>query len=214
VIEVSAMRDVRFGLSLFPTGRRALAIVLCAAASWAATAGSASVVATFAQQERVNPDAKLIAEFNARVKEYVELHKKLESTLPPLPKDATTEQILGHQRAMERMITTARDSARQGDIFPQHIRAHFRRQLARALAGPDGRKLRDTIMDEIPQNVRIQINGRYPDALPLSNVPARVLLVLPKLPEELEYRFVGDRLILFDSHAYIVVDYIDKALPR
>jgi hypothetical protein len=187
---------------------RALAFVLCAAVSAGATLPSVMA------QERVNPDAKLIAEFNTLVNDYVELHRKLESTLPRLPKDATTEQIRQHQRAMERLIASERSSAKQGDLFPQHIRAYFRRQLARALAGPEGQKIRDTIMDENPQNVRIRVNGRYPDALPLSNVPVRVLLVLPKLPEELEYRFLGDRRILFDNHAYLVVDYIDRALPR
>jgi hypothetical protein len=214
------MRGSGVWLGLLSTSRRALAVVLCAMASTAeeampaTTFGSALAVAGVGQEQRVNPDAKLMAEFNALVNDYVELHKKLESTLPPLPKDATPEQIRQHQRAMERLIGAARGSAKQGDLFPQHIRAHFRRQLARALAGPDGHRVRDTIMDENPQNVRIQINGRYPDAVPLSNVPARVLAVLPTLPEELEYRFLGDRLILFDNHAYLVVDYIDRALPR
>jgi hypothetical protein len=41
-----------------------------------------------------------------------------------------------------------------------------------------------------------------------------VLAALPKLPEEVEYRFVGDRLILLDAHGHIIVDYIEDALPR
>jgi hypothetical protein len=38
--------------------------------------------------------------------------------------------------------------------------------------------------------------------------------VLPKLPEDLDYRFIGDRLLLVDLHAHIVVDYIENALPN
>ena len=38
-------------------------------------------------------------------------------------------------------------------------------------------------------------------------MPPQVLQALPKLPEELEYRFIGDRLILFDIHAHIIVDH-------
>jgi hypothetical protein len=45
-------------------------------------------------------------------------------------------------------------------------------------------------------------------------MPPKVLEVLPKLPETLEYRFVGERLILFDNHAHLMVDYVDRALPR
>ena len=41
--------------------------------------------------------------------------------------------------------------------------------------------------------------------------PPQVLLTLPKLPEELEYRFIQNNLILFDSHAHIIVDYMNGA---
>jgi hypothetical protein len=43
-------------------------------------------------------------------------------------------------------------------------------------------------------------------------VPPQVLAVLPKLPEELEYRFIGPRLILLDIHAHTVADYIENIL--
>ena len=45
-------------------------------------------------------------------------------------------------------------------------------------------------------------------------MPPQLLSALPKLPEELEYRFIGERLILFDHHAHVIVDYVDRALPR
>jgi hypothetical protein len=61
--------------------------------------------------------------------------------------------------------------------------------------------------------VKLAVNGRYPDEVPMSTMPPQVLAVLPKLPVEIEYRFVGDRLILLDVHAHIVMDYIDRALP-
>ena len=49
--------------------------------------------------------------------------------------------------------------------------------------------------------------------MPLSTVPPQVLEGLPKLPEELEYRFVGERLILLDPHAHIIVDYMERVFP-
>ena len=46
-----------------------------------------------------------------------------------------------------------------------------------------------------------------------STVPPQVLLSLPKLPEELEYRFVGRHVILLDVHAHTIADFIDNAFP-
>ena len=63
------------------------------------------------------------------------------------------------------------------------------------------------------EGARLQVNMRYPDTVPLSTVPPQVLANLPTLPEDLEYRFVGDRLILLDSHAHIIADYVEKVFP-
>jgi len=50
-------------------------------------------------------------------------------------------------------------------------------------------------------------------AVPLSTMPADVLKVLPKLEEEIEYRFIGRHLILLDPHAHVVVDLVPNAMP-
>ena len=74
-----------------------------------------------------------------------------------------------------------------------------------------------SIMDENPvepATIKLTVNARYPDVVPLTSVPPQVLQTLPKLTEDLEYRFVGDWLILLDTHAHVVADYIDDALPK
>jgi hypothetical protein len=71
-----------------------------------------------------------------------------------------------------------------------------------------------TILDDNPGPIQLMVNGRYPDEVPLSTVPPQVLSSLPKLPEELEYRFVGERLVLLDVHAHTIADYMDNAFPR
>ena len=48
--------------------------------------------------------------------------------------------------------------------------------------------------------------------VPISTVPPQVLAQLPKLPEELEYRFIQTTLILFDSHAHIIADFVERAI--
>ena len=50
--------------------------------------------------------------------------------------------------------------------------------------------------------------------MPLTTVPPQVLQTLPKLTEDLEYRFIGDWLILLDVHAHVIADFIEDALPE
>jgi hypothetical protein len=163
---------------------------------------------------RVNNDARIAVDFTKRVQAYVELHNKLEDKLPKLSKEATPQEIDQHQRALARLIEDARKNAKQGDVFTPETRAYFRRLLAAVFAGPDGRRLKASIMDENPGPIQLLVNGRYPDTVPLSTMPPQVLASLPRLPDDVEYRFIGERLILLDKHAHVVVDYVDRALPR
>ncbi len=165
-------------------------------------------------QTRVNPDAKAIADFVAKVKDYVALHRKLEATLPKVPNDATSQQLDDSQHALARLMQQARPAAKQGDLFTEQVRRVLRRQLTRVFSGPEGRHLKDAVMEDNAGPIKVQVNGRYPDEIPLTTVPPQVLEVLPKLPGELEYRFLGSRLILFDQHAHLIADIMDGALPR
>ena len=162
-------------------------------------------------------DARALATMNDRLKQYVDLHVKLEESLPKLPKDATPQQIDKNQRALEKLVREARTTAKPGDIFTPEARPVIKRLLATVFGGPDGKQLKASIMDENPvepATIKLTVNARYPDVVPLTSVPPQVLQTLPKLTEDLEYRFVGDWLILLDTHAHVVADYIDDALPK
>jgi hypothetical protein len=162
----------------------------------------------------VNADAKELETMLQRIDEYAKLHKELEDKLPKLSKEATPEDIDKNQRALGRLIQQKRRGAKPGDIFTAEAQAVIKRLLARVFAGPDGAALRASIMDENPVGIKLTVNGRYPDTVPLSTVPPQVLQGLPKLPEEMEYRFINRHLILMDVHAHIVVDFIEHALPN
>jgi len=165
--------------------------------------------------KRVNPNAKAIADFQDEVHEYLELHDKLEGTLPDPPREPTPEDVDQRQRALAALIQKARRNAKQGDIFKRHVRPVIRRLLHGVFTGPDAQQLRAAIKEENPTGaVKLQINGRYPDTFPFSTVPAQVLATLPPLPKELEYRFIDTTLILLDAHAHIIVDYMIGAVPR
>ena len=165
-------------------------------------------------QVRVNPDAAVAVEFGKRVEGYLAIHRKAVEGLPKVSKESTPQEIDDHQRSLARGIQLLRPRARPGDIFTKDIRAYIRRQLSGVFAGPEGRKLRASIMDENPGPIRVSANGRYPDTVPLATMPPQVLAALPTLPDELEFRFIADRLILLDVPAHLVVDYIEDALPR
>jgi len=159
-------------------------------------------------------DSQALATMNDRLEEYIDLHTKLEGTLPKLPEEATPQQIDKNQRAFEALMRKTRATAKQGDIFTPQAQPVIKRLLASVFGGPEGKQLKASIMDENPAGITLTVNGRYPDTVPLSTVPPEVLQTLPALSEDMEYRFIGDRLILLDTHAHVIADFIDDAMPR
>jgi hypothetical protein len=162
---------------------------------------------------RVNLEAKAMLAFQDRVEEYVALRERLEATLPPVPKAMTPELIVLRQRELMKLIAEARSDARQGDMFSPEVQGVIRALVARVFDGIDGAELEDEVMDENPGRLEIGVNDRYPDTVPLSTVPPQVLAGLPKLPPDVEYRFIGLALILFDARAHMIVDVLEQAIP-
>lgn len=151
-------------------------------------------------------------DFESRVRQYQSLQKKLAATLPKLPKRATPAQIDENQRALGALIKSERAGAKRGELLTPEMQALVKRILAAVLSGADGKTIKASIMDENPGLPTLGVNDRYPDGIPLSTMPPQVLKALPKLEEDLEYRFVGERLILMDAHAHIIVDFTDDVL--
>ena len=176
----------------------------------AAVPGSASS----APSQPVNADAKAMAGFLDRVNGYAAIHQKLENTLPKLSKESTPEQIDTHQRSLATLIQGARRDAKPGDLFTPESAAVIKSLLAKVLGGPDGAAIKASIMDENPGVPGLKVNDRYPDSVPISTIPPQVLEGLPKLPEEMQFRFVGHDLILMDTHAHIIADFVRNAFPQ
>ena len=161
---------------------------------------------------RVNADAVVIQDFLKRVDEYVKLHRKLEETIPKLSKQTTPEEIDRHERSLAKLIQEARKDATQGDLLTPGMQRLIRKLFRPIFAGKGGAQIKDEIMDrEFKGSVKLAVNARYPDEVPISTVPPQILAQLPKLPEELEYRFIRKNLILFDPHAHIIADYMERA---
>jgi hypothetical protein len=152
-------------------------------------------------------------EFEGRLKAYLTLHRKAEATLPKLSKESTPEEIDKNQRSLGDLIKAERTGAKPGEFFTPEMQSLIRRTMEAVCAGPGGKTIKASIMDENPGLPTLKVNDRYPDEVPLSTMPPQVLETLPKLEEDLEYRFIGKRLVLLDTHAHLIVDYTGDVLP-
>jgi hypothetical protein len=173
---------------------------------------SAAGAAPQKAKPRVNPNAAVISDFLKRVDAYLALHRKLEDTLPKLSKQTTPQEIDTHQRALAKLVQEARKNAKPGDLLTPAMQRRVRTLLRPIFSGPQGLQIKNEILDkEYKGDVTLAVNSRYPDEVPISTVPPQVLKGLPKLPEELEFRFIQNSMIIFDSHAHIIVDFMYRA---
>ena len=174
---------------------------------------AASLHATQAQPPLATPaEAKLIADFDARVKAYHDLRDKVGEGAARQTQSKEPEKIEAQRKALAANIRKARATAKPGDIFTPEIQPFIKRLLKPAVKGTDGQENTNTLKEEKPL-VALKVNAPYPENQPLSTVPPGVLLQLPKVPKDLEYRFIQKHLILYDSRASLIVDFIYNAIP-
>lgn len=166
----------------------------------------------------VNPDAGLIADFKTRVDDYVKIRQKAEAAAPvDLKEQSKPAEITAAEQTLAYRVKTLRATAKQGDMFTPATQAMFRRLLRPPLAkGPDAADNKAIIKDDAPapKEVPFKVNAEYPKETPLSTVPPDVLLTLPALPEDVQYRFAGKHLLLYDAKANIIIDYMLNAIPN
>ncbi|HKC55227.1 MAG TPA: hypothetical protein VKC35_03850 [Vicinamibacterales bacterium] len=89
--------------------------------------------------------------------------------------------------------------------------------------GTSGRAVKADVKEGLKENteeqkeeggkpVVLKVNAIYPPDTPLPTTPPQVLMNLPKLPEQLEYRIVGKNLIIRDVEANIIVDFVPNVI--
>jgi hypothetical protein len=162
-----------------------------------------------------------IKDFTERVHRYWDLHEKADKAAAPIDKKKEPDPaaIVEHERQLATAIREDRKDAKEGDIFTPAVQKVLVATIQQELASGRGAKAREMILGEgNPKNpesrarVVMAVNAKYPASAPLSTVPPSVLLKLPKLPQGLEYRFVGRDLMLFDSQANLIVDILRNAI--
>lgn len=142
----------------------------------------------------------------------------MEHNLPVAQLKPTADvQELDRRRVQLRTaVQQARPNAKQGDIFTAQTEPVFRMLLAHSMMGSEGAKIRTSLEHAEPLAPKaVAVNAVYPTAegQPLQSTPPSLLAKLPVLPKGLEYRVAGRTLVLRDTEANLIVDYLPDALP-
>ena len=106
--------------ALSPSGHRTIFTVII---------GLTLTVGLLAAQPQTNPTAATLAEFDARIKAYVALHRKLANETGEIDETKNPRQITDREVALAKLIRTARAQARRGDIFAPPIEALFKQLI-------------------------------------------------------------------------------------
>lgn len=160
---------------------------LCVAAVACAAAASARSQEAFG-------DAAAITQFQRSVDAYAFQHRQVQRRLG--------EAV--DQSAMAASMRAVRPAAADGDFFTPIVAAVFRNRIAIALRTQSCQiAMPDRPSSEVPRVGTLAIGT--------AALPSCLLAVLPRLPEELEYRGASVAIILVDTHANLVVDVLHGA---
>ena len=152
-----------------------------------------------------------LIQFTTRVHDYIEVHRRAAAGIEqPLCSDA---EELGRQAdALAAAIREARPRAREGDIFTIAAGEVFRARIA-AMVRRSNLDVAEFLARQAGEGEELEVHvfGTLPWRTHLALMP--IIRALPELPQELEYRFAGRRLVLIDLGANMVVDVLRDALP-
>jgi hypothetical protein len=160
--------------------------------------------------ERTSADPVTL--FQDRVAAYVALHRLCAQRLLVRGVERDPGGAVTFREALGDSIRIARRHAQPGDILCSALAPRIL-QLVRTDLAARKRLERQAIFDGVPQR-QVRVNDCYPSGEPLATMPPALLLRLPPLAPELQYRFIGRTLILLDVDASLVVDVLSDALPR
>jgi hypothetical protein len=160
-----------------------------------------------------NPDSAILADFNARLDNYIKKQRALLKD-SPVAEDATPAQIKARQDTLAAELRAIRKTSKQGDIFTPQVADLFKRLMSPEVKGPDAKETKQALGEdgEVAQ-VKLEVNATYPATEPLATTPSNLLANLPQLPMEVEYRITNKRhLVLRDVDANVIVDFIYNAI--
>jgi len=149
-----------------------------------------------------------LTDFLARVADYVEIRREVTAGVDGPIFCSDPEELSREAAQRAAAIREARPLAGEGTIFTPRVAVFFRERIAHgvrigaiALA-----------VEGQPDDIVLDVHAALPWG---AGEPASAPLIglLPPLPDELEYRFVGRHLVLLDVEVNMVVDVLRKAVP-
>ena len=174
--------------------------------------GAAGAAASLGSDSRPRP-------FKTSVEEYVQLHRRLRASLPPLDVSSEPRHIFKASDQLASAIRAARRGARPGEVFNPVVAANFRARINYALRERHRREEVVRLLTEVEEDEDERppagwvpvVNGTL-DWFSTGATPHSILEALPDLPHELQYRFVRLDLVLLDVDANLIVDILPAAV--
>ena len=149
----------------------------------------------------------------SRIEEYLELRSLAVQQVGSLTPDSSARAVNQQATRLATRIQRLRHGLGQGVILTPATARTIERRLAQRLTEPDGPQLWRALEEVRPASFVAVVNERYPEAEARGSMPPSVLDVLPPLPPELSYRFVGRDLLLMDRNTSVILDIVTDALP-
>lgn len=193
-----------------------LGVVLSVGALAPMAARQSTVTGQQPQVKTLPPANAAFTEFKENLQRYLDTRAGVEGSLPKLTGTKDPQKIAERASLLAAGIQASRKNAKPGDIFTPKVAAEFRRILTADAAARTPAD-RANIMAEVPAKSPV-INGLYPTdsatgPTALASFPPKLLAVLPELPESVEYRFLGQALVLRDASANLIIDYLAGVAP-
>jgi len=167
------------------------------------------------EERKVEDPTKAVFEgFSKRIDDYMKMRKTVVDSVGELDPTKSQAEITTRATQLATGIMAARAQAKPGDIFTPEFSALMATLIKQEYSRrPDSvQETREDQQDELPDFVP-KVNMLYPTTYPLATFPATLLPLLPKLPEQLEYRVVQHYLVLRDIEANVIVDVMPNAVP-
>jgi hypothetical protein len=160
----------------------------------------------------VNAQAAGMEEFQKRLNAYLALRESLSDKVKALSPTPDSAELTSRQEALAAAMKAARADAKPGDLIPKEVAE----QIAAAVAADRKRRkpvAKAATLAEAPPLPAPAINRTYPADVALPTVPPLLLAQLPKLPDNLQYRFYGRHIVILDGDLQIITDYVSNVLP-
>jgi hypothetical protein len=151
--------------------------------------------------------------FEAAVNSYAVSRREKAAAAPVLSAEATPAQLAERKETMIQHIRGLRQGAKKGEFFRPAVSQMFVRIIRAHYTPAELAEIKAENLEADVKGVRLAVNALYPEGREKIEMPPRLLTVLPQLPDELNYHFVGRNLVLLDKESGLIIDVMTNALP-